>query len=496
MHTLIAAFIINQTEAILLLLGMGLLMFLVCKETRRSEQHADGFLVADRQIGVWRGALSIAVTWIWAPAIFICSMQAFTKGLPGIFWFTAPNILCFFIFTPVAIRLRRLMPFGYSLPNFISERRFSGDKPTHLAYLAIYFGYQLGAIVINSLAGGNLLHAVSGLDVRVAIVLFAAIPLVYTLGTGLKASIITDAIQMVMVLGITFVLVPWCIVKMGGFSSISAGLGGLDGKHDSLLDPWIAFTMGIPMTLGLISGPIGDQMFHQRAMAAQQKHIAKTFVYGGLLFGIVPITLSLLGFLAVPLVHSGQITVDDPQIVGLQVVTHLLPKVAVYGFTFMAFAGLLSTIDSSMCAMSSLGTVDIYKKYVKPEASNKDLLRISRYSMIGLTAFGSGIALLQPKLLWVFLIYGALASAGLFPTIFAIYWKRLPARGAFWAIVLSLGIGTPLSIYANVKDDPYLIVAAAILSVVIGLVICLVAGFTNRRVDPTACEPTKVTAGE
>jgi SSS family solute:Na+ symporter len=188
---------------------------------------------------------------------------------------------------------------------------------------------------------------------------------------------------------------------------------------------------------------------------------------------MVPIALSLLGFLAVPLVQEGLIQIRDPQIVGLEVVTYLLPKVAVYAFTFMAFAGLLSTIDSSMVAISSLATVDIYKRYANPTASDSDLLRISRYSMIGLTALGSGIALLQPKLLWAFLIYGALASAGLFPTVLALYWKKLGASGAFWAITLSLIIGTPLSIYANVKDDPYLVVLAAVLSVVIGLVICI-----------------------
>lgn len=473
--------IITPLEAVLLLVGMGIAMFVACQETRRSERHADGFLVADRGVGVWRGALSIAVSWIWAPAIFICSMQAYTKGLPGIFWFTAPNILCFFIFTPVAIRLRKLMPHGYSLPDFIAEKRFPGERRTHFAYLTVYFGYQIGALIINSLAGGYLLYSVSGLDLNIAIILFAAIPLAYTLGTGLKASIITDAIQMLMVLGITFILVPWSIFEMGGLDAVRRGIGGIDGTHDSLFDPWIAFTMGIPMTLGLISGPIGDQMFFQRAMATDERNIAKTFIYGALLFAVVPIMLSLLGFMAVSLVKEGLIHVRDPQIVGLETVTYLLPKAAVYAFVFMAFAGLLSTIDSAMVAISSLATVDIYRRYVKPAATDSDLLRISRYSMIGLTVLASAIAMLQPQLLWLFLIYGALASAGFFPTIFALYWEKISAKGAFWAITLSLIVGTPLSVYANIKDDPYLVVLAAILSVLIGLVVCLLSGWSQPK---------------
>jgi Na+/proline symporter len=286
---------------------------------------------------------------------------------------------------------------------------------------------------------------------------------------------------MTMVLGITFIVVPWCLIKLGGFEAVAQGIAGIDGSHGSLFDPWISFSMGIPMTLGLISGPIGDQMFFQRAMATDERNISRTFIYGGLLFGVVPITLSLLGFMAVPLVTEGLLHVRDPQIVGLEVVTYLLPKGAVYAFTFMAFAGLLSTIDSSMVAISSLATVDIYKRYLKPNASDRDLLKVSRYSMIVLTALGSFIALLQPKLLWVFLIYGALASAGLFPVIFALFWRRLSASGAFWAITLSLLIGTPLSVYANLRDDPYLIVLAAGLSVLIGFVVCIISGFVFSK---------------
>jgi Na+(H+)/acetate symporter ActP len=96
---------------------------------------------------------------------------------------------------------------------------------------------------------------------------------------------------------------------------------------------------------------------------------------------------------------------------------------------------------------------------------------------------GTIIALLQPRLLWVFLVYGALASAGLFPTVLSVFWKRLPARGAMWAVVASLALGTPLSIYANVTERPHLIVAAALLSAGVGLIVCLFAGLAQA---PTA----------
>jgi Na+/proline symporter len=462
------------------MLLFGISMVAAVRWKTKTEKHAEGFLAADRKVSVWQGALSIAVAWIWAPAIFICSEQSFSKGLPGIFWFTAPNIICFFIFTPLAIRLRKLVPYGYTLPDFIYQR-FGKDKFVHIAFLVIYFGYQLGAIIINTLAGGYLLHALSGIDVSLAIVGMATIALAYSLLSGLKASIFTDVIQMIMVLGITFVLVPWTIHNSGGWQTVINGLGGVDGTHKSLFDPWIAFTMGIPMTLGLISGPIADQMFFQRAMAVKVENIAKTFIYGGLLFGLVPITLSLLGFIGAAEVAKGAMNVNDAQLVGASVIATFLPKAAVWAFVIMAFAGLCSTLDSAMCAISSLGSIDIYKKYTNKNASETQIVKAARIYMVSMTILGTSIALCQPKLLWLFLIYGALSSAGLFPTIFALYWNRLTARGASLAVMLSLLIGTPLSIYANITENAILIVIAAVLSVSIGFIVCLISGFSNKR---------------
>ncbi len=472
--------LLTPTEITNLVVLYGAALISVVWFKTHTENHVEGFLAANRNVSLWRGALSIAVTWVWAPAIFVSSLQSFTKGLPGIFWFTAPNILCFFVFTPLGIRLRKLAPEGYTLPQFISTR-FPGSRAAHIGFLLVFFGYQLGAIIINTLAGGSLLNAISGINIYAAIAAMAAITLTYSLLSGLRASILTDVIQMIMLIGIAFVLIPWCIINAGGWQSIVRGLGGFDGLHKNIFDPWLAFSLGIPMTLSLISGPIGDQVFFQRAMAVKQKDIARTFIFGGLIFGIVPIMLSLLGFIGANEVSRGALSVSDPQLVGPIVVGHLLPKAALYAFTLMAFAGLCSTLDSSLCAISSLGSIDIYKKYINSAAVDTQIVKAARICMILMTIIGTSIALCKPKLLWCFLAYGALASAGLFPTIFALYWKRLTANGVFWAIVLSLIIGTPLSIYANITDNPYLIVAAAILSVLIGLIVCLVAGFLNTE---------------
>ena len=452
-----------------------LMVMLVWLKNRREGINLDGFLVANRKISTWQGAFSMAVSWVWAPAIFICSMQAYTKGLAGIFWFTVPNILCFFVFAAVAVRFRKLMPEGYTLPDFIWTK-FGGNKHTHISFLVIAFGYQISALIINAVAGGILFHLASGIDVQFAIVGMLGVAIIYSLLGGLKASIFTDVIQVVMILGFAFVLVPWAIFASGGLSSISDGLAGIAGEGRYIFDPWIAYTMGIPMTIGLIAGPISDQMFYQRAMAVERQNIVPVFVRGGLIFGCVPIILSFLGFIGVTLSQSQGLVVDDPQMVGPMVIATLLPKIALYLFILMAFAGLCSTIDSAFCGISALGTIDVFKRYKR---GSKNLLKTARLMMLGTAIIAGSISLMQPQILWVFFIYGTLAAAGFVPTLVSLFWDRVTAKDVFLATSLSLILATPLSIYANVTENPHLIVLSSIASIGIGVLVCGLSALMN-----------------
>ena len=321
--------LLSQTEGLVLLALFGVVMIALVWVRTHQEKHAEGFLAADRQVPAWKGAFSIAISWAWAPAIFICSMQAFNMGLPGIFWFTVPNIICFFVFVPIALRLRKLLPKGYTMPQFIYER-YKGSAPVHLIFVVGYMLYMLSALVANAYAGGSLLHALSGVDLDLAIISMIGIALAYSFLSGLKASIFTDVIQMVMVLGLAIIIVPWCLIELGGASTIMNGLGGVteSAANRSVFNPAVAFAMGIPMSIALLTGPIGDQMFFQRTFAVKKEAVKKTFIWGGLLFGLIPITLSLLGFMGADLVLQGEITVSNPEMVGPVVVGYLLPKAA------------------------------------------------------------------------------------------------------------------------------------------------------------------------
>ncbi len=462
---------LTPTEALTILGLFGLLMILLVYFTSLKNETSENFLVANRDVSLFRGSLSIAVSWIWAPAIFICSLQSFTKGIPGIFWFTVPNILCFFVFAPFAVTIRNKFPKGYTFPEFI-YKKFNGNKYAHISVLSFFVAYQLFSVIINSLAGGTLIHLVSGLEIKISIVMMSVIALTYSIISGLRASILTDMLQMLLILVLSCILIPMCLTKVGGFSAVLSGIGGQSGEFTNVLNPWLAFTMGVPMTLTLISGPFVDQMFFQRVFAVKKKDVAKTFVYGGLIFGIVPIVLSILGFIGADLVQRGLLSVSDPQLVGPEVIAYLLPKGALFAFCFMAFAGLCSTIDSSFCGISSLISIDYYKCYIDTEASDKQLLKISRLAMLVMAVIGTAFALFNLKLLWVWMIIGTIASTGIFPVVFSIVSKTVSPYAITLSVALGLLIGLPVFVYANITENVYLVALAPLFSFLTGLIIC------------------------
>lgn len=255
----------------------------------------------------------MAVSWVWAPAIFICSLQSYQNGIAGAFWFIVPNILCFFLFIPIILKFREKFSSAYTIANLFSEK-LPKEKSLHLTVTIVSILIQISAIVINATAGGTLFSMLTGMNYSVAVTAVVLIALSYSLPNGFKASVKTDQIQMSLLLLVAFIIVPWALINTGGTENLIAGLAGASGNHSSILDSEVFWAFGLSSTITLLVFPASDQMFFQRALAIPQKDIRKTFLSAGLLFGLVPTSLCLLGFMAAS--PSLAITVNDPQMVG------------------------------------------------------------------------------------------------------------------------------------------------------------------------------------
>jgi urea-proton symporter len=462
---------ITPTAGYWFLIIFGIIMILITYFFARWKRwHTkDGFLVANRRVGWFIGGSSIAASWIWAPALFVSVQMAYQQGLAGIFWFTFPNIIALAIFAFLAPKIREKLPFGYTLPQYIKHQLKS--EKVHKIYLFPYFFYQLMAVTVQLFAGGSLVSLLTGIPLIKIMPILAVIALIYTLISGLEASIVTDFVQLLLIFGIGALILPLTWGAAGG--TLAFNLGGLQGITN-ILDPGVAFSFGIVTAIGLIAGAISDQQYWQRSFAIKRKQLVKSFIFGAILFGIVPIALSTLGFLAANS-SLGVVLPEgiDVSMIGVQTVATLLPSWAVFLFVIMLLAGLSSTLDSGLSAASSLWVTDV----VKAENDEK-AIKSARYAMVGITTLGLLVAiaaLYVPefglKHLWW--IFNTIAACVMVPTVLSLYWERLSAKGVFWGVLTAFVIGVPLFIYGNVINNAYWIVGASLFIIAVSTLFCV-----------------------
>lgn len=446
---------------LIVLLTYAVVMFGVTVFMTKKENNIEKFCVGNRNTGWMVSALSIAATWIWAPALFTSTENAYTKGFAGLFWFLVPNVLCLILFIPFAKKIREEMPEGITLSGYVYGKYHSkAVKNIYLFQLSSLSALSTG---VQLLAGSKILSMLTGIPFAAMTIIMAVIAFSYSQFSGIKASILTDAVQMVFMLAASIGFVAFSVKNGGGLETLVVGLGGVSGDAGSLFSKrgWEIFLgFGLPTTIGLISGPFGDQCFWQRAFCVKKDRIGRAFFVGALLFGIVPLSMGMLGFIG-----SGMgYVATDTGIINFELISTLFPVWAVIPFLFMIISGLLSTIDSNLCAISSL-TTDIFKKKT---------LGKTKFAMILLLTVGIAVANIPGlTVTHLFLMYGTLRAATLLPTIFTLKGIELKPRGIVVGIISALIIGLPIFGYGNMQGIAIYKTAGSLLTVIISGAVAL-----------------------
>lgn len=443
-----------MSTGVLVLISYAVVMMITTVTLTKKEKNVEQFCVGDRKGNWFTSALSIAATWIWAPALFTSAEKAYTNGFAGLFWFLVPNVACLLLFIPFAKRIRKEMPEGITLSGYMHEKYHS--KSVRNMYL-----FQLGALSVLStgvqlLAGSKLLSALTGIPFWTMTIIMAVVTYSYSQFSGIRASITTDALQMIFMLVTGIGFVTYCLIN-GSFPAMLDGTGGFSGEFTSLisksgLEVFLGF--GLPTTVGLLSGPFGDQCFWQRAFCTEEKHIGRAFFIGAMLFGLVPLSMGIIGFIAA----GDGFVVQDIGVLNFEVISEYLPRWCIIPFLFMIVSGLLSTIDSNLCAISSL-TTDFQVK--KP-------MKAAKGSMILLLILGCLVANIPGlTVTHLFLFYGTLRAATLLPTIFTLKGMKLTPDAVVNGIKIALIVGLPIFACGNILGISILKTAGSLTTVLL-----------------------------
>jgi Na+/proline symporter len=294
----------------------------------------------------------------------------------------------------------------------------------------------------------------------------------------MRASIATDFLEMAIIYSILLVAVPWAVWNAGGLAALRSGIGGHDGTFGNVFDPWVAYSFGIPVTISLLSGPLGDQMQWQRSFVVPDaRRVKRSFVLGAMIFVVVPLSLSLLGFTAAGLHRTQGWEVPDTQLVAPLAVSRLLPPAMSAVYAFMILCALCSTLDSVLCAVCALSSNDLLAEGgIGGEGAEEDRKSVAfgRAMMVAVAALGLAIAHIPGlRVVHLFLFYGTWRASTMVPTLLTLYWPRLRSRAVFFSILGSLIFGAPVLGLGNLLERPHLTVLGSLLVVLIGAGGCI-----------------------
>ena len=379
----------------------------------------------------------------------------------------------------------------FTIPQFLRERYTDGvGLAFSILWLFLYVFVNLtsvawlGALAIEQilgLQGATLVVGGFSISMRMVIVLLLFIIAgVYSIYGGLASVAWTDVLQVFFLVGGGLVTAYFALRAVGDGAGALAGLNNLfadltSGEHlnDSHLHLVIQESHGasafanVPGIAAVVGGVwltnLGywgfNQYIIQKGLAAKSVDEAqKGLVFAGFLKILIPFIVVLPGICAYyislrPELLSGlqgSINVADDAYPWL--VRNFTPT-GVKGLTFAALsAAIISSLASMFNSTSTLFTMDIYKKYINKDASDKKLVRVGR--LTSLAALVIAAVAVEPLLgsLDQAFQYIQEYSGFIYPGIIVVFglgllWKRASSRAAVWTAIITIPLGVLFKIF-------------------------------------------------
>ena len=453
--------VLTQFEGLMLIgIFFCVMLFIIFKQRKREQTKAE-FLVANRTAPWLLTAFSMAATWVWAPSMFTAAEKAYTQGIAGVFWFVVPNVLTLILFAFFANKMRKLRPEGWTFSDYIREKY---SNRAHNMFLVESFGLQACSLAVQLLAGATIFHKVTGIPFFWTTLILVAIPLLYSLANGIRGNIISDFVKMGFIALVLLLGLP-IMTSNAGIDTFFDGLAGISGDFGHLFDGngiKVMLSFGIPTTIGLLSGTFGDQMFWQRVFCVKSENVKRTMITAAFIFAIVPVSLACFGFFAA----GADLAIADKQLVNVGAVIAFMPKWFLYVFFLLILSGLISTVDSILCATSSVAGHDVVNRIEEKIGRKLNSVKVARFTMVIVALVALCIANVPGiTITYLFLFYGTLRSSVMLPTIFAIKGYKMSESGIFYGIIASLCIGLPIFAIGNLYGIVPMIVAGSLLTI-------------------------------
>jgi sodium/proline symporter len=429
----------NVTKLIVLAIYLIAMVGIGYVYYQKTSDFAD-YVLGGRKLGSWTAALSAQASDMSGWLLIGLPGAAYVSGIEAAWIAIGLGLGTYVNWKVVALRLRSYTEVAgdsLTLSDYFENRFRDNTNILRLVssiviiiFFAVYTSAQFSA-------GAKLFETLMGIDYTVALLLGGAIIIAYTFLGGFMAVSFTDFIQG-MLMFFALLVVPFVMVaELGGFGAAFDGLRQVDPNFLHLTKStgggavsFIAIASNLAWGLGYFGQPHVLARFMAIGSTQQVKKAR--------LIAMVWVAISLTAATFVGVFGRLYITgIDDPEkIFMMSVDTLFIPVIA--GVLLAAIlAASMSTADSQLLVTASSISEDIYKKYLKKDATDDQMLKVSRFSVIGIAVIALVIAFDPNSSVFALVSYAwAGLGAAFGPVIVAsLFWRRTNKWGAIAGMI-------------------------------------------------------------
>ncbi|MCY4172065.1 MAG: sodium/sugar symporter [Bacteroidetes bacterium] len=445
----------------LLIVTLGLW---VSREKKGKVRDAEDYFLASKSLPWWAIGASLIASNISAEQFIGMSGSGFRLGLAiaTYEWMAAITLLLVaWLFIPIYLKKGI-----YTMPQFL-ETRYDGRVRTLLAvfWLLVYVFVNLTSVVY---LGALALKGIMGISLWQGVLALAIFATVYSVYGGLKAVAWTDVVQVCFLIGggllTTILALNAYSDGQGVIAGFSKLLSEIPDRFNMILQPGeLIYTDDDGMKqdawellpgIGVLVGGMWvanlfywgcNQYIIQRTLAAPSlKEAQRGVAFAGFLKLLLPLIVVIPGIVAYAL--KAPIGTAD------QAYPWLLNAYVGPGLKGLTFAALIAAIVSSLASMmnstSTIFTMDLYRNYLRPNASQKDLVRTGRIVALVSMAIAAVLAPQLASLDQVFQYiqeYTGFVSPGVLAIfVLGLFWKKATANAALISAVLSIPLSATI----------------------------------------------------
>jgi len=252
--------------------------------------------------------------------------------------------------------------------------------------------------------------------------------------------------------------------------------------------PWFLVSFGLMLTVGLACAP---HVINNVLAAKEERYFKWSPLIAFAAYAVIMLLVKFAGFAGRALVEEGQIVLPSvpnaQDYIFVSGIQYAIPNLWVWSFfAVIVLAAVMSTTDRLMLTVGTMFSWDIWKNIFRPEASDREILLVSRVSVV-LAAGGTLLLALNPPQMLAWLMWSAIGimlSTFAVPLIAGLYWRGATRQGAIASMVIGLVAGGSLGYwyYLVEKFPVHFSLYAVILSAVAMVVVSLATHKTDHRV--------------